>query len=63
MADSASCAANGVAETELGRDSRSGKMVRRAAKQCKRKVRLDIQDPIIQCCECNYRNVIVEAVH
>jgi hypothetical protein len=41
------CTANGMAETELGRDSRSGKAMWMAVKYWQRVMLMDIQDLVL----------------
>jgi hypothetical protein len=45
------CAASGMAEMELGRDSRGGKAMWLAVKYWQRIMHMDIQDPVRQCYE------------
>jgi hypothetical protein len=45
------CAANVMAEMELGRDSRRGKAMWVAVKYWQRIMHMDIQDPVRQCYE------------
>jgi hypothetical protein len=44
-------AANGVAEVELGRDSRRGKVLCRAVKYWQRTLQMDKEEPVRVCCE------------
>jgi hypothetical protein len=55
------CAANGVAEMELGRNSRRGKAMWLAVKYWQRIMHMDIQDPVRQCYEWQKGNVRFES--
>jgi hypothetical protein len=55
------CAVNGMAEMELGRDSKRGKVMWLAVKYWQRMMHMDIQDLVRQCYEWQKGNMRFES--